>query len=85
MLSPDVSLQDLETFAEIGRLRSLKEAARQMDRRPSTLSKVISALERKLGVTLFLRTPRGMELSPEGIELYPHSPQDDESGWRDAN
>ena len=70
MLSPDISLQDLETFVEISRLRSLKEAARQMDRLPSSISKVISNLERKLGTVLFLRSPRGMELTPEGTNLY---------------
>ena len=48
---------------------SLSAAARALDMKQPTLGRQVSALERELGVTLFERAGRGLELTPIGTDL----------------
>ncbi|MFQ3185912.1 LysR family transcriptional regulator [Marinomonas primoryensis] len=48
---------------------SLSAAARALQTTQSTLSRQVSALEQELGVTLFERIGRGLEITPSGLEL----------------
>jgi LysR family glycine cleavage system transcriptional activator len=59
-------LASLEAFSAAARTRSFKDAARALHLSPSALSRQIAALEEHLGVSLFLRTPAGLELTPAG-------------------
>jgi LysR family glycine cleavage system transcriptional activator len=60
------SLQPLLAFEAAGRHRSFKKAAEEMYLTPSAISRQIGALEEDLGVRLFRRLPRGLELSEAG-------------------
>jgi DNA-binding transcriptional LysR family regulator len=70
MISPDISLADLEIFVEVCRLKSLKETARRLNSRTSSLSKIITRIERVTAAKLFTRSLKGMEMTPEGLQLY---------------
>jgi LysR family glycine cleavage system transcriptional activator len=59
-------LASLQAFSAAARTKSVKDAARELHLSPSALSRQISALEQHLGVSLFLRRPTGLELTPAG-------------------
>jgi DNA-binding transcriptional LysR family regulator len=48
---------------------SLSAAARALDMSQPTLGRQVSQLETELGVALFVREGRGLELTPNGLEL----------------
>lgn len=51
---------------------SLSAAARALDMTQPTLGRQVSALETELGIALFERRGRGLELTPSGLELVEH-------------
>jgi len=51
---------------------SLSAAARALRLSQSTLSRQVEALEQELGLVLFERVGKGLELTPSGIELREH-------------
>jgi molybdenum-dependent DNA-binding transcriptional regulator ModE len=51
---------------------SLSAAARALGQSQPTLSRQIGALEADLGVVLFERVGRGLELTPSGLDLVEH-------------
>lgn len=57
-------------FARAASLGSYSAAARSLAISPSAVSKSIQRLEEKLGVRLFSRTTRSLNLTPEGQRLY---------------
>ena len=59
-------LASLQAVAAAARAKSVKDAARELHLSPSALSRQITALERHLGVSLFVRLPAGLELTPAG-------------------
>ena len=59
-------LNNLKTFEAAGRLLSFKAAAEEMHVTPSAVSHAIQSLEDWLGVTLFVRSPKGLSLSEAG-------------------
>jgi DNA-binding transcriptional LysR family regulator len=62
----DVSLRQLEYLRAIARLGSVTAAARELFVSQSTVSTALTDLETALGVTLFVRSPRGMRLTASG-------------------
>lgn len=64
------SLTGLQAFEAAARLSSLKLATTELNVTSGAISRQIKALETELGVPLFIRTGRGMRLTPEGAELY---------------
>ena len=70
MISPKISLPEIEVFLEVCRLKSLKETGRQLSLRTSSLSKIISKIERTVGAKLFSRSMHGMEMTPEGLQFH---------------
>lgn len=71
---PKISLlnldwNDLKFFLAVARGGSLTQAAESLDASPSTVSRHIDALEKKLGVTLFLRSQSGYLLSDQGQDM----------------
>lgn len=64
-----VQAADLSFFTVLAAAGSLSAAARELGLTPAAVSKHLSAMERRAGVTLVNRTTRSMTLSPEG-ELY---------------
>jgi DNA-binding transcriptional LysR family regulator len=64
--SPGFELRQLRTFAAVAQRRSFTGAADDLHIAQQAVSQQIKALERSLGVTLLRRTPRRVELTPEG-------------------
>ena len=54
---------------EVARLGSLNKAAEQLLVAQPNLSRSIKELEADIGITIFTRTAKGMELTPEGAEF----------------
>lgn len=52
---------------------SLSAAARALDMTQPTLGRQVTALEQELGVVLFERAGRGLELTPGGLDLVEHA------------
>src|SRR5215471_18331460 len=67
MREPDLELRHLRTFAAVARRGSFTRAAADLHIAQQAVSQQIKALERSLGVTLLRRTPRRVELTPEGV------------------
>lgn len=63
----------LREFITIARLSSFSRAAEELCISQSSLSKHIAALEQELGIRLFNRTSRSVELSDVGKRLLPHA------------
>jgi len=61
-------LRGIAVFAAVARLGSLKAAARELNLSPSAVSHQIRALEEELGVELFRRVSRGVQLSPDAAK-----------------
>jgi DNA-binding transcriptional LysR family regulator len=62
-----------QSFAAVARHGSLSAAARALNQSQPTLGRHINALEGDLGVALFRRVPKGLELTEAGAELLPHA------------
>ena len=61
----------LRAFVEAADKGSVKAAADSLGYTPSAISQLITALEKELGITLFVRSQRGMKLTSEGSEMLP--------------
>ena len=59
-------LSSLYTFAVISQYKSIRTAAQKLYISPQALNKQITALEKKLGLPLIRRTPRGFSLTSYG-------------------
>lgn len=68
-MSLDVSLRLLRAFAAVAREGNVGRAAQRLYVSQPSLSQDVRRLERLVGVPLFVRTPRGMELTPSGQAL----------------
>ena len=60
------ALQRLEAFLAVARLASFSRAGEQLEIAPSTVSRLVSDLERHLQVRLLQRTTRDVSLTPAG-------------------
>ena len=65
-----MTLLQMSYILEVDRCGSMNRAARNLFLSQSALSAAIAEVERELGVTIFLRTNRGVTLTPEGETLY---------------
>ena len=61
----------LRAFIETADRGSVKAAADSLGYTPSAISQLITALEKELGITLFVRSQKGMKLTSEGSEMLP--------------
>jgi DNA-binding transcriptional LysR family regulator len=66
-------LQSLRIFLMVAQTGSLTKAADKSHMTLSGLSKRVADLERTVDCALFLRMPRGLELTPAGQELVQHA------------
>jgi DNA-binding transcriptional LysR family regulator len=62
-------IRELAFFLRVSEVDSFSAAARSLDLDPSTISKVIQRLENRLGVRLFHRTSRVLQLTQEGEQF----------------
>ena len=66
-----VSLNGLRAFECAARHQSFTEAAQELGVTQGAVSHQVKALEDRLGVQLFRRTPRGLTVTDEGLTLFP--------------
>jgi LysR family glycine cleavage system transcriptional activator len=64
-------LSTFRTFEAAARHLSFKKAAAELHVTPAAVSQRIKSLETYLGVSLFHRQPKALELSEEGVAMYP--------------
>ena len=69
------SLNTLRIFEEVARHRSFSKAAESLNVTQGAISRQIKQLEDYLGITLFIRTPRGLSLTESGAALSPNLAQ----------
>lgn len=70
-----MNFKQLEYFAAVAEAKSISGAARTLHVAQPPISRQLALLEDELGVTLFLRTNKGVELTAAGQCLYQHSRQ----------
>jgi DNA-binding transcriptional LysR family regulator len=64
------SMAALTSFESVARSRSVAGAARELHLTASAVSKQLRELEQQLGCRLFVRTTRGLQLTPEGADYH---------------
>lgn len=67
-----ISYDYYKAFYYVAKYGSLSQAAKLLLSNQPNLTRTIKNLESELGCALFLRTNRGMKLTPEGERLYHH-------------
>lgn len=67
------SLESLRCFVATARLLSFRAAAKSVGLTPAALGQRVKNLEDELGVTLFLRTTRSVQVTPQGLLLLPRA------------
>ena len=70
-----MNFKQLEYFSAVAEAKSISGAARELHVAQPPISRQLALLEDELGVTLFLRTNKGVELTEAGRCLYQHSRQ----------
>src|SRR5256885_9543380 len=65
----------LRAFELVARHRSFRKAASELFVTPAAVTHQIKALEEQLGVQLFRRLPRGVELTPAAVTALPRFQQ----------
>ena len=70
-----MNFRQLEYFAAVAEAKSISKAARELHVAQPPVSRQIAMLEDELGVCLFLRNNKGIELTEAGRCLYEHSQQ----------
>lgn len=68
-----MELYHLRTFVTVAEEGHLTRASERLFTSQPAISAQIKALEEELGVSLFERTPKGMQLSPAGAQLLAHA------------
>ena len=74
----DTSLDTLDwgmvqSFCAVAEAGSLSAAARKTGQSQPTIGRHVKALEAALGMELFHRVPKGLELTPAGLEVFDHA------------
>ena len=69
----DQNLSQYKIFYEVARTGNISRAARELYISQPAISKAISKLEDSLGLSLFSRSSRGVQLTPEGQVLFEHA------------
>ena len=69
----NLSPESLQAFAQAASCGSLSAAARRLGKSQSTISEAVARLEIDLGVALFERGPRHLQLTEAGASLLAHA------------
>jgi DNA-binding transcriptional LysR family regulator len=71
----EMTLQQLKYFIAVTKCGSINKAAESLFITQPTLSTTIKELEKEIGEELFIRTPKGMTLTNDGIEFLSYARQ----------
>ncbi len=69
----DQNLSQYKIFYEVAKAGNISKAAKELFISQPAISKSISKLEDNLGVALFTRNSRGVQLTEEGKLLFHHT------------
>ena len=67
-----INFELYKTFYYVARYRNITHAAKALFQTQPTVSRCIAQLETQLGCTLFVRSQKGVSLTPEAEVLYRH-------------
>ncbi|SOC41541.1 LysR family transcriptional regulator [Ureibacillus acetophenoni] len=70
-----MTLQQLKYAIEVAKSHSITKAAQNLFISQPSLSNAIRDLEQELGITIFLRTSKGITITPEGTEFLGYARQ----------
>lgn len=70
-----MTLQQLKYVIEVARSRSISKAAQNLFISQPSLSNALKELENEVGIRIFLRTNKGIILTPEGVEFLGYARQ----------
>ena len=68
----NISLDSYRVFYYVAQYQSFTKAAQMLYSNQPNVTRTIKNLERDLGCTLFIRTSRSVQLTPEGEALFSH-------------
>src|SRR5688572_19013512 len=63
-------LRGMEYLVRVVEARSFAAAARELEVSPPAVTQMIAALEHELGTTLLRRGPKGVTMTPDGMQYY---------------
>ncbi|MDI7743584.1 LysR family transcriptional regulator [Lysinibacillus fusiformis] len=70
-----MTLQQLKYVIEVARSRSINKAAQRLFISQPSLSNALKELEEEVGITIFLRSNKGILITPEGSEFLGYARQ----------
>ncbi|MDL4840227.1 LysR family transcriptional regulator [Aquibacillus rhizosphaerae] len=70
-----MTLQQLKYVIEVARSRSISKAAQNLFISQPSLSNALKELEQEMGITIFMRTNKGIMITPEGSEFLGYARQ----------
>ncbi|MBM7608466.1 DNA-binding transcriptional LysR family regulator [Lysinibacillus composti] len=70
-----MTLQQLKYVIEVARSRSISKAAQNLFISQPSLSNALKELEKEMGISIFIRTNKGITLTPEGSEFLGYARQ----------
>ncbi|QCR31174.1 LysR family transcriptional regulator [Lysinibacillus sp. SGAir0095] len=70
-----MTLQQLKYVIEVARSRSINKAAQNLFISQPSLSNALKELEEEVGITIFLRSNKGIQITPEGSEFLGYARQ----------
>lgn len=68
----DINYNHYKIFYYVAKYQSFTQAAAILMNSQSNITRTIKVMENELGCTLFVRSNRGVKLTPEGEKLYSH-------------
>lgn len=69
----NININSLKCFIKVAEAKSISRAAEELYITQPTLSRKLSKLEGEIGRTLFRRTSKGIELTPDGLIFFEQS------------
>lgn len=70
-----MTLQQILYATTIAEMKSMNKAAEKLYVSQPSLTSAMQELEKEIGITIFLRTPRGVEVTSDGREFLLHAAQ----------
>ena len=72
VLSMNVNFEYYRIFYYVAKYHNFTKAAHTLGSSQPNVTRAMNCLEQQINTTLFVRTNRGIQLTPEGEKLYTH-------------